>query len=215
MAGRRLPQRPFILDRISLYGTVCAVDPLPQPTATTGTAQLVDLVDRQARLISTVLAVERQVDETRRRAERAESEALMDPLTGLVNRRGWELLLDREEQRCRRYGALASVLMIDLDGLKAVNDTTGAAAYRNSVSSSPEPLLRPGACPSSGTSSGTLCRGRSPSASPGSLPREYVAPEQAASQAGAGQAYCDGVSDLGQRRGSVVPRRPGSGGGEG
>lgn len=122
---------PLTLDGTSLYGTVCAVDPLSQPTAATGTAELaelVDLVDRQARLISTVLAAEQRVDQTRRRAERAETEALMDPLTGLVNRRGWELLLDREEQRCRRYGALASVLMIDLDGLKAVNDTAGHAA---------------------------------------------------------------------------------------
>jgi predicted signal transduction protein with EAL and GGDEF domain len=119
---------PLSLDGTSLYGTVCAVDPRSQPTAATGTAELVDLVDRQARLLSTVLAAEQRVDQTRRRAERAEAEALMDPLTGLANRRGWELLLEREEQRCRRYGALASVLMIDLDGLKAVNDTAGHAA---------------------------------------------------------------------------------------
>jgi len=119
---------PLTLDGTSLYGTVCAVDPLAQPTAAAGTAELVDLVDRQARLISTVLGAEQRVDQTRPRAERAEAEALMDPLTGLVNRRGWELLLDREEQRCRRYGALASVLIIDLDGLKAVNDTAGHAA---------------------------------------------------------------------------------------
>ncbi len=119
---------PLTLDGTSLYGTVCAVDPLAQPTAAAGTAELVELVDRQARLISTVLGAEQRVDQTRRRAERAEAEALMDPLTGLVNRRGWELLLDREEQRCRRYGALASVLIIDLDGLKAVNDTAGHAA---------------------------------------------------------------------------------------
>jgi len=116
---------PLTVDGTSLYGTVCAVDPLAQPTAAAGTAEL---VDRQARLISTVLGAEQLVDQTRRRAERAEAEALMDPLTGLVNRRGWELLLDREEQRCRRYGALASVLIIDLDGLKAVNDTAGHAA---------------------------------------------------------------------------------------
>jgi len=119
---------PLSLDGTSLYGTVRAVDPLAQPTAAAGTAELVELVDRQARLLSTVLGVEQRVDQTRRRAERAEAEALTDPLTGLVNRRGWELLLDREEQRCRRYGALASVLIIDLDGLKTVNDTAGHAA---------------------------------------------------------------------------------------
>jgi len=119
---------PLTVDGTSLYGTVCAVDPLAQPPVAAGLAEMVELVDRQAQLISTVLAAEQRVDQTGRRAEHAEAQALMDPLTGLVNRRGWELLLDREEQRCRRYGAFASVLIIDLDGLKAVNDTAGHAA---------------------------------------------------------------------------------------
>jgi diguanylate cyclase (GGDEF)-like protein len=116
---------PLTLDGTSLYGTLCAVDPQPQPAHVTGA---VGLVDRQARLLSTLLVGERRVDDALRRAERAEAEALMDPLTGLVNRRGWELLLEREEQRCRRYGTVASVLMLDLDGLKAVNDSRGHAA---------------------------------------------------------------------------------------
>ena len=116
---------PLTLDGRTLYGTLCAVDPLPQPP---GTAAGIGLVDSYARLLSTGLAAELRLDELRRRAERAEAQALMDPLTGLVNRRGWDLLLEREEQRCRRYGALASVLMIDLDGLKTVNDNAGHAA---------------------------------------------------------------------------------------
>lgn len=116
---------PLTVDGATLYGTLCAVDPDPQPARVTASA---GLVDRQARLLATLLAAELRVDETRRRVERAEAEALTDPLTGLVNRRGWELLLGREEQRCRRYGATASVLMIDLDGLKAVNDSRGHAA---------------------------------------------------------------------------------------
>lgn len=116
---------PLSVDGRSLYGTLCAVDPLPQPAAVTG---LVALVDRQARLLSTLLAAQLHSDQAQRRAERAEADALLDPLTGLVNRRGWDLLLDREEQRCQRYGTLASVLMLDLDGLKAVNDSHGHAA---------------------------------------------------------------------------------------
>lgn len=60
----------------------------------------------------------------------------MDSLTGLAKRRGWELLLEPEDQCCRRSAALAGVLMIDLDGLKRVNDQHGhapatrAAAHR-------------------------------------------------------------------------------------
>ncbi len=116
---------PLTLDGNTLYGTLCAVDPDPQPAHVTGA---VGLVDRQARLLSTLLFTEMRADDALRRAERAEAEALMDPLTGLANRRGWELLLEREEQRCRRYSAGASVLMVDLDGLKAVNDSRGHTA---------------------------------------------------------------------------------------
>lgn len=116
---------PLTVDGTSLFGTLCAVDREPQPEAIRAQLPLVDL---QARLLSTLLAVDVQVDRMTRRAERAETEALVDPLTGLVNRRGWQLLVDREEQRCRRYGAVASVLAVDLDGLKAVNDRNGHAA---------------------------------------------------------------------------------------
>ena len=116
---------PLSVDGASLFGTLCAVDPEPRPSQV---ASRLPLVDLQARLLSTVLAAELQVDDVRRRAERAEADALLDPLTGLVNRRGWQMLLDREEQRCRRYGAVASVLVVDLDGLKAVNDQQGHAA---------------------------------------------------------------------------------------
>ena len=116
---------PVSLDGGTLFGTVCALDPRPQPAAVAGA---VGLVDRQARLLATVLAGQVHAQDAERRVERAEAQALMDPLTGLVNRRGWDLLLDREEQRCQRYGAVASVLMIDLNGLKAVNDSQGHAA---------------------------------------------------------------------------------------
>ncbi len=116
---------PLTLDGTVLFGTVCALDSTPQPARV---AAGVPLLDLQARLLSTVLAAELNADTGRRRAERAEAEALLDPLTGLVNRRGWELLVQREEQRCRRYGALASVLVLDLDGLKTVNDRDGHAA---------------------------------------------------------------------------------------
>ncbi len=116
---------PLSLTGTDLFGTLCAVHPRPVPAQVTARLPLVEL---HARLLATVLAADLQLDEVRRRAERAEAEALLDPLTGLVNRRGWQMLLDREEQRCRRYGTVASVLVIDLDGLKTVNDTQGHAA---------------------------------------------------------------------------------------
>jgi diguanylate cyclase len=50
-----------------------------------------------------------------------------DPLTGLPNRRQFELALDREVDRVARSGEPALVLMVDIDHFKHVNDTWGHA----------------------------------------------------------------------------------------
>jgi len=60
--------------------------------------------------------------------ERLKQMALRDHLTGLYNRRGFEQELDRELASARRYQRGGAVLMIDLDGFKAVNDTLGHKA---------------------------------------------------------------------------------------
>ncbi len=54
--------------------------------------------------------------------------ATTDPLTNLLNRRAIENRLESEWQRARRYGLPLSLLMIDLDGFKRVNDLGGHAA---------------------------------------------------------------------------------------
>jgi diguanylate cyclase len=51
-----------------------------------------------------------------------------DPLTGLSNRRQFELALASEIDRVARAGEPALVLMIDIDHFKAVNDTHGHPA---------------------------------------------------------------------------------------
>ena len=51
-----------------------------------------------------------------------------DPLTGLANRRQFELALASEIDRVARAGEPALVLMIDIDHFKAVNDTHGHQA---------------------------------------------------------------------------------------
>jgi len=48
-----------------------------------------------------------------------------DPLTGLANRRSWDERLGDELERSRRTGIALSVAMFDLDGFKAINDTSG------------------------------------------------------------------------------------------
>ena len=51
-----------------------------------------------------------------------------DPLTGLANRRHFELALSREIDRVARVGEPALVLMVDIDRFKQVNDSHGHAA---------------------------------------------------------------------------------------
>jgi diguanylate cyclase (GGDEF)-like protein len=54
--------------------------------------------------------------------------ASTDPLTGLPNRRYFLEAASREFEHIRRFGGSASVVMIDLDHFKALNDTYGHAA---------------------------------------------------------------------------------------
>ena len=54
--------------------------------------------------------------------------AFSDPLTGCSNRRAFERDFERELARCARAELDLSVVAIDLDGLKAFNDTEGHAA---------------------------------------------------------------------------------------
>ncbi len=51
-----------------------------------------------------------------------------DPLTGLANRRQFELALGREVDRVARTGESAMLLTIDIDHFKKVNDAHGHAA---------------------------------------------------------------------------------------
>jgi diguanylate cyclase (GGDEF)-like protein len=55
------------------------------------------------------------------------SGALIDPLTGLPNRRAFFGQGNRVLERCRRSNAPCSVIAVDLDRFKAVNDTFGHA----------------------------------------------------------------------------------------
>ncbi|SEK00151.1 sensor domain-containing diguanylate cyclase [Paraburkholderia diazotrophica] len=66
-------------------------------------------------------------DKVRAQARLAEL-AATDPLTKLSNRRTLDLHLDEEWRRARRNGAPLSVLFIDIDYFKRLNDTYGHAA---------------------------------------------------------------------------------------
>jgi diguanylate cyclase (GGDEF)-like protein/PAS domain S-box-containing protein len=59
---------------------------------------------------------------------RTRHEADHDPLTGLANRRALERTLEAALGRAASRGRCVGIVMLDLDGFKAVNDTYGHAA---------------------------------------------------------------------------------------
>jgi diguanylate cyclase (GGDEF)-like protein len=71
------------------------------------------------------------------RAEKTEAElrylADHDSLTGLLDRRRFRAELDSYVSFSARYGGQGSVMIIDIDGLKAVNDSLGHAAGDNLI----------------------------------------------------------------------------------
>lgn len=62
------------------------------------------------------------------RLSQSEALCLTDPLTGLLNRRGWEQGLAREHARCQRHQTVALLIAADIDDFKAVNDLHGHPA---------------------------------------------------------------------------------------
>jgi len=54
--------------------------------------------------------------------------AIRDGLTGIMNRKGLMDFLEPEFKRARRYGKALSLMMIDIDNFKQINDTLGHQA---------------------------------------------------------------------------------------
>ncbi len=114
--------QPLLNEDGSLFGTLCAVDPQPQPESILQYAEMIELF---AQLLSYILQTELRENEKIRQHERLEAEALRDSLTELYNRRAWNNLVTAEEDRCKRHGHPASILIVDLNNLKIVNDSLG------------------------------------------------------------------------------------------
>lgn len=81
--------------------------------------------ERTAELEQLNRRLEREVEDRRRAEEEVRQLSLVDELTGLYNRRGFNFLAGRELRAVHRHGRRGLVLYIDLDGLKKANDTHG------------------------------------------------------------------------------------------
>jgi diguanylate cyclase (GGDEF)-like protein len=71
--------------------------------------------------IAVGLALQTTID--LRRMRLLEEQSITDPLLGVYNRRYLEGRIEEEFARARRYGLPLSILMVDIDHFKAINDT--------------------------------------------------------------------------------------------
>ncbi|PKU26333.1 sensor domain-containing diguanylate cyclase [Telmatospirillum siberiense] len=81
-----------------------------------------DIVATVCATINDVIIRQTRIAEELRKLSRT------DPLTNLSNRRAFIEVSEIEFLRCRRFGSVAAVLMIDVDHFKAINDAYGHEA---------------------------------------------------------------------------------------
>ena len=104
-----------------VLGVVCVADRLDNQPFSRDDLSLLRTLAAPAAL---ALARER----ARRDAEEFAQAATMDPLSGLFNRRYFHERLEEELDRARRHNTTVSLLMIDIDNFKSINDRYGHLA---------------------------------------------------------------------------------------
>ena len=78
--------------------------------------------------LTTTVQVLRDISERKKIEEQLKSISITDELTGLFNRRGFFTLADKEFKLADRHKRRMSLIYLDLDGLKAINDKLGHEA---------------------------------------------------------------------------------------
>lgn len=116
---------PLVRGDGSVFGTVCGMHPEALDPDMEHDAPVIELLTRS---LCTLLDYDLKMTDHQRQLERACAQAMTDELTGLYNRRGWNALMQAEENRCAVYGHGAVTFAIDLDNLKQVNDRGGHPA---------------------------------------------------------------------------------------
>jgi diguanylate cyclase (GGDEF)-like protein/PAS domain S-box-containing protein len=75
--------------------------------------------------IESVLAISRDITDRKKVEERLHTASITDELTGLFNRRGFLIFGQKQCEIAKRYKRHFSILFLDLDGMKKINDTFG------------------------------------------------------------------------------------------
>jgi integral membrane sensor domain MASE1 len=111
-----------VLSVIATWGTLHGFGPFSTKSQNTSLLLLQSFMGVTA---LTTLALAAEVTEHKRADERLRQLAVTDPLTGLANYRRLLDALDSEIKRYDRIERSFGVLLIDLDGLKKINDVYG------------------------------------------------------------------------------------------
>jgi diguanylate cyclase (GGDEF)-like protein len=109
----------------SLFGAICGLDPDTQPDELRAVEPLLLLLSE---LLTVALAADRERRATRLHLLEARLAADSDALTGVHTRRAWDRLLAEAQESFSSLADPTAVVMVDLDGLKEVNDVDGHAA---------------------------------------------------------------------------------------
>ena len=88
-------------------------------------AETTAIVERQTRLQTQLLDSSQQLAEMRVSLDSARREAMTDGLTGIANRKAFDLALATAAQEAAADGLPLSLLMVDIDHFKKFNDTHG------------------------------------------------------------------------------------------
>ncbi|AAC06416.1 GGDEF domain-containing protein [Aquifex aeolicus] len=84
-----------------------------------------EIYELKVAVIKMIETLKKILIETSKEKTLYERMALTDPLTGLYNRRVFTEMAEKELAKAKRYGYNFSILMIDIDNFKKINDTYG------------------------------------------------------------------------------------------
>lgn len=119
--ARRVGARSAVVVPLLHDGETAGVLMVYSPVARAFRPEHVQVLSLLADMVGSALARAELLD-------RLHEQAVTDELTGLPNRRAWNRQLELALGRARRTALPLSVIVLDVDGLKAINDTRGHAA---------------------------------------------------------------------------------------
>ena len=117
------------LDLVQEYSTMASL-PLVHDGELIGAVsiysrELSSYEDEHIRILETISRIAADAIGKSKQHDQAQAHAMTDPMTGLPNARSLKLEFEREVARADRSDSGFQVLMLDLDGFKAVNDSFG------------------------------------------------------------------------------------------